>query len=266
MSTLLYNSATDTKVERDYLANLQTPAPMGSRHAPYPFYAFATDTVDAIERAGFTIEAEDYAITKDEQRLFGLISVSRPVVPVAQSYGVPALYKPKWNLLVGVKGAHDQSISRGLTIGSRVLVCSNLCFAGDLGIWNSKQTTNIAQRIPEMVADAVSGLGNAGRRLTIDFDAFNAKQISRDIGDKVLLDIYRSGGFSASQMCRAVDDWDKCSVEEHTVNGRSLWWLFNSATMALKPTGSNANHSDIQHRSTIVYNKIANAPRELLAA
>jgi hypothetical protein len=239
---------------------------MGSRHAPYPFYAFATDTVNAIERAGFTIEQEDYAITKDEQRVFGLLNVSRSVVPAAQSYGVPALYRPNWNLLVGMCGTHDQSKSRALCIGSRVMACTNLCFHGDLGNWKSKQTTNIAQRIPEMVADAVSGLGNAGRRLTIDFDAFNAKQISRDIGDKVLLDIYRSGGFSASQMCRAVDDWDACSIEEHTANGRNLWWLFNSATHALKPTGANANHSDIQHRSTIVYNKIANAPRELLAA
>ena len=146
------------------------------------------------------------------------------------------------------------------------MVCSNLCFHGDLGNWASKQTTNIAHRIPEMVADAVFGLGNASRRLTVDFDSFNERQITRDAGDKVLMDIYRSGGFSASQMGRAVDDWDNCSVEEHTVNGRSLWWLFNSATMALRPTGANANHNDIQHRSTIVYNKIASAPRELLAA
>lgn len=272
MSTLLYNSATDIKVERDYLANLQTPSPMGSRHAPYPFHAFATDTVDAIERAGFTIEAEDYAITKDEQRMFGLLNVSRPVVSSAAavldapSFGVPALRKPKWNLLVALRGAHDQSISRGLAIGSRVMVCSNLCFHGDLGNWASKQTTNIAQRIPEMVSDAVSGLDNAGHKLTVDFDAFNAKQITRDAGDRVLLDIYRSGGFSASQMGRAVDDWDNCSVEEHTANGRNLWWLFNSATHALKPTGANTNHGDIQRRSTVVYNKIANAPRELLAA
>jgi hypothetical protein len=42
--------------------------------------------------------------------------------------------------------------------------------------------------------------------------------------------------------------------------------LFNSCTHALKPTGANTNHSDIQHRSTVVYNKIANAPLELLAA
>jgi hypothetical protein len=266
MSTLLYNSATDIKVERGYLANLQTPAPMGARHAPYPFHSFATDTVDAIERAGFTIEQEDYAITKDEQRMFGLLDVSRPVVPDAPTFGVPALYKPKWNLLVGLCGTHDQSKSRALCIGSRVMACTNLCFHGDLGNWKSKQTTNIAHRIPDMVADAVSGLGNAGRRLTIDFDAFNAKQISRDAGDDILLDVFRSGGFSSSQLGRAIADWDDCSVEEHTANGRNLWWLFNSATMALKPTGANANHGDIQHRSTIVYNKIANAPRELLAA
>jgi len=266
MSTLLYNSATDIKVERDYLANLQTPPPMGSRHAPYPFHAFATDTVSAIERAGFTVAQEDYAITKDEKRMFGLLNVSRPVAPDAPTFGVPALHRPRWNLLVALRGAHDQSISRGLAIGSRVMVCSNLCFHGDLGNWARKQTTNIAHRIPEMVAEAVAGLGEAGRKLIVDFDAFNQQQISRDAGDKVLLDIYRSGGFSASQMGRAITDWDKCSVEEHTANGRNLWWLFSSCTHALKPTGANANHGDVQYRSTIVYNKIANAPRELLAA
>ena len=257
MSHLMYNSGTDIKVERDYLASLQTPEPLGSRHAPYPFYSFVTDTVNAIENAGFRIEEEDYAVTKDEQRLFGLLNISRPVVS--------SPLWPKWNLLVGVRGAHDQSISRGLAIGSRVMVCSNLCFHGDLGNWKSKQTTNLAHRIPDMVADAVSGLGNAGRRLTVDFDAFNAREITRDTGDKVLLDIYRAGGFSPSQMCRAIADWDNCSVEEHTANGRNLWWLFNSATMALKPTGANTNHGDIQHRSTIIYNKIVSGTPSLLA-
>jgi hypothetical protein len=269
MSDLLYNSATDIKVERDYLANLQTPPPMGSRHAPYPFHSFATDTVRAIENAGFTVEEEDYAITKDEQRLFGLLNVSRPVAPL---YGLARDCvsgidtSPAHNLLVGLRGAHDQSFSRSLVIGSRVLVCSNLCFHGDLGNWSSKQTTNIAHRIPEMVADAVAGLGNAGARLTVDFDRFSAAAVSRDQGDDVLLDIFRSGGFSPSQLGRAIADWDDCSVPDHTANGRTLWWLFNSATHALKPTGANANHADLQHRSTIVFNKIGIGARRLLAA
>jgi len=260
----MYNSATDIKVERDYLANLQTPAPLGSRHAPYPFHAFATDTVDAIENAGFTIEAEDYAITKDENRMFGLLNVSRPMAPVVP-YQPFQKWRPKWNLLVALRGAHDQSISRGLAIGSRVIVCSNLCFHGDLGNWRSKQTTNIADRIPEMVRDAVSGLGTAGERLTVDFNNFSDTEITRDSGENVLVDIHRHGGFSGSQLARALQDWDRCSVEEHTANGRNLWWLFNSATHALKPTGANINHADVQNRSTIVYNKVANAG-QLLAA
>ena len=114
MSTLLYNSATDIKVERDYLANLQTPEPLGKHHAPYPFHAFTTDTADAIERAGFTIEQEDFAITKDENRFFGLFNVSRPVAPDAPTFGIPALHRPKWGMLVALRGAHDQSISRKL--------------------------------------------------------------------------------------------------------------------------------------------------------
>jgi hypothetical protein len=166
-----------------------------------------------------------------------------------------------------LRGAHDQSFSRSLVIGSRVLVCSNLCFHGDLGNWSSKQTTNIARRIPEMVADAVAGLGDAGRRLTVDFDRFNASEISRDTGDDILLEIFRGGGFSASQLGRAIADWDDCSVPDHTANGRNLWWLFNAATGALKPAGANSNHGDLQHRSTIVFNKIvAGLQGRLLAA
>jgi hypothetical protein len=257
MSTLLYNSATDIKVSRSDLANLQTPPPIGSRHAPYPFHSFVQDTVNAIQNSGYVINDEDYAITKSENRLFGLLTVSRPV------NGYPAR---RHDTFVGLRGAHDQSISRGLTIGSRVMVCSNLCFSGDLGNWRSKQTTNIADRIPNMVSDAVAGLGHADKQLTVDFDSFAQRQLTRDQGDDILLDIFRSGGFSASQLGRAIADWDDCSVPEHTEHGRSVWWLFNSCTHALKPTGANSNHSDLQHRSTIIYNKMVQGSRPLLAA
>ncbi len=264
MSTLLYNSEKDIKVERDYLANLQTPPPMGSRHAPYPFHNFVEDTVNAVENAGFTIQQEDFAIQKDEQRLFGLLHVSKP--KFSWEIGIVPPKPDAWNLLVALRGAHDQSISRGLAIGSQVMVCSNLCFHGDLGNWKSKQTTNIAGRIPDMVNDAVSGLDNALNRLTVDFDAFNAHKIEREAGENILVDIYRSGGFSSSQLGRAIDDWDKCSVEEHTANGRNLWWLFNSATHALKPTGANNNHADLQHRSTLVFSHLSRRARPLIAA
>jgi hypothetical protein len=276
MSKLLYNSANDILVTRDDMNYLKTPEPMGSRHAPYSFADFSNTVCDEIVKSGFKIEREEFAITQDENRLFGLIHVSNGVdhpTPtgvdldeVGCRRAVPAIYKPKYNSVVGVRGAHDQRISRGLAIGSQVMVCSNLCFHGDLGNWYTRQTTNIGERIPGLVAEAVGGLRDASETLTVDFDAFNRREITRDAGDSILLDIYRSGGFSASQLGRAIGDWDESGVDEHMANGRSLWWLFNSATAALKPTGLNTNHNDLRERSTIVYRKVAQHNRLALAA
>ena len=247
MSNLLYNSSTDVLVTRNDMRYLETPQPMGSRHNPVPFAGFADSVYDAINNSGYVVDNEQYAITKDQQRMFGMLQIS-PRNELAAKTG--------WQLCVGLRGAHDQKISRGVAIGSRVMVCSNLCFHGDLGNWKTRQTTNIADRLPGMVADAVSGISRAHNQLTIDFDRFNSQNIELNQGDEILVDIFRSGGFSASQLGRAIKDWKEPSVPEHTSGGRNLWWLFNSATEALKPTGNNVNHDDLRKRSTIVFSKI----------
>ena len=250
MSNLLYNSETDIKITRHDMRQ------------PYSFEDFSNTVCDEIVKAGFAIDQEEFVVTKDQSRLFGLLRVTRPsqeVVPTSSTALVPA-----WSQLVGLRGSHDQTISRGLCLGSQVMVCSNLCFHGPLGEWYSKQTTNLVDRLPSMVADAVTGLGKANRTLTVDFDHFNQAKVKREVGDSILLDIFRSGGFSPSQLGRAITDWDSCSVQEHMANGRNLWWLFNSATNALKPTGRNVNHSDLEHRSTVAYSKIAPVARRMI--
>ena len=258
MTSLLYNSAQDILVTRQDMQHMQTPEALGARHHPYPFADFANTTVQAIESRGFQVKTEEYAVTKDGNRMFGLLEVSNgnQVVP----YSHPAQSGPNaWNMLVALRGSHDQRISRGLAIGSQVMVCSNLCFHGDLGTWQTRQTTNINSRIPGLIDDAVSGLHKATRELTVDFDSFNQSTLTRDQGDNLLLSIFRDGGFSASQLGRAVNEWDESSVPEHAQNGRNVWWLFNAATQALKPTGANNNHNDLQERSTVVFHHLRGA-------
>ena len=286
MSNLLYSSETDKLVSRQAMRGIPVPPPMGPRHHPYSFADFADNTVAAIERAGYSVTGEEFAVQKDGMRVFGILKVSNspdletmvyhgepgsslsdnpdvsPAVPaLASSENVPALYKPKWNLVVGVRGSNDQSVSRGLVIGSQVMVCSNLCFSGDLGKWNRKQTTNVEANMPDIIRRAVDQLDRKNDELTVNFDSFNSAQVDRDGGDRVLMDILRGGGFSASQFERAVDHWDRlpADLEEHSANGRTLWWLFNACTHALKPTGRNSNHTDKAHQSAIIYNKLVTA-------
>ena len=267
MSRLLYDSDHDQLITRQEMRHIPVPPPMGPRHHPYSFADFADNTVNAIERAGYSVTDEEFAVQKDGMRVFGILKVSNspdvsPAVPtLASSENVPALYKPKWNLVVGVRGSNDQSVSRGLVIGSQVMVCSNLCFSGDLGKWNRKQTTNVESDMPDIIRRAVDQLDRKNDELTVNFDAFNAAQVDRDGGDRILMDILRGGGFSASQFERAVEHWDKlpADLEEHSANGRTLWWLFNACTHGLKPTGRNSNHNDKAHQSAIIYNKLVAA-------
>jgi len=268
---LLYNSATDIELTRSELSGLVTPDPLGARHAPYSFAEFANATHDAINNAGYTVDNEQFVVTKDGNRLFGLMQVELDPTHAEYDHCVesrgdlpPFKRKPehlKHKILVGLRGAHDQRVSRGLLIGSKVLVCSNLCFHGDLGNWKSKQTTNISDRIPALIAQAVNGLDHARRSLDHVFRQLNDTPLDCETGDNILSTVYRNKGLSASQLGRALDEWGTSSVGEHTTNGRNAWWLLNAATEALKPTGANVSHLDTERRSKIVYDNIQCATR-----
>jgi hypothetical protein len=263
---LLYNSATDVQLTRSELSGLVTPEPLGARHAPYSFAEFADNTHDAIEAAGYRVDNEQFVVTKDGNRLFGLMQVALdpthadyPTSNVFDNVLPPYPRKPehlKHKLLVGLRGAHDQRVSRGLLIGSKVLVCSNLCFHGDLGNWKSKQTTNIAHRIPALIGQAVNGLDHARTALSDTFKRLNDTPIGRSKGDEILATVYRNKGLSASQLGRALDEWGTSTIGEHTSGGRNAWWLLNAATEALKPTGQNVSHLDTESRSRTVYRTI----------
>ena len=258
-TNLLYNSATDVPMTRSDLSTLRTPDPLGARHAPYPFASFADDTVAAIKDAGYLVDDEHFVVTKDGNRLFGLLKVVPNFDRLHNAPQSDMARHLNHDLLVGLRGAHDQRFSRGLLIGSKVLVCSNLCFHGDLGNWKSKQTTNISDRLPALISQAVAGLDNARRTLGESFMRLNETPLDRSHGDEILANVYRNKGLSASQLGRALDEWGTSSVGEHTAGGRNAWWLLNAATEALKPTGSNVSHLDTEYRSKIVYKNICRA-------
>ena len=122
------------------------PAALGRYRNPVPFGPFADLVANRLERVGFAIDAEEYAVDHDGNRLFGLLEVS----PIEGEY----ISAKEWALQVGLRGSHDQSVPRALTLGSRVLVCSNLCFHGDLGVFSTRQTLNVWDRLPGMVESA----------------------------------------------------------------------------------------------------------------
>lgn len=248
---LIYNSEKDKPVSRSELALVETPAALGRFHKPLSYIDYIDRVTNELHSNGIIIANEEFAITKDGGRMFGLMEI------VADRNKRGALIvDDDWKLTVGVRGSHDQSIPRGLTLGSQVMVCSNLCFHGSIGTIQTKQTLNLLERLPGMLREAISKIPELAYNQSNTFGTYRNFEIKPRHGDAALVEIFRRGGFSAAQLARAINEWDTPAFSEHNKYGSSAWKLFNAATQALKPTGENVNMEIIRDRSETISNFI----------
>lgn len=221
MSLMLHAGA--ESISRTDLMNLPAPKPLGPRHNPLPFGTDVELVTRELTRQGLHIEDEAYGVlyTKegDPTRYFGVLELAHEQADLA--------------LVVGLRGSYDQSISRGLAVGSRVFVCDNLAFSGDV-TFKTKQTTNIDERLPRMIAEAAIKVPALAQIQQIKFDQYKAIQLNPRHGDAAMVEMLRRGVLNANSIQRAVAEWDNPSHDEHAQYGYSLWRLMNAVTEAIK--------------------------------
>lgn len=241
---LMYNSANETLVtSAQALREFATPAPMGRFHAVTPFHEFAERVEAQVQRAGFSLGASEYAVSKDGNKMFGMIELA----PLTGEL----ITADEWRMQIGLRSSHDQTLPMGLTMGTRVMVCSNLAFSGSLGNWKTKNTTEISHRLPSIIADAVSHLPAMIQQEGVRRDAYHLRELKPRHGDAALVEVYRRGGFTAAQLAVAIDQWHEPAHDDHAQDGFTVWRAFNAATQALKPTGANNNMNLVRERSMI---------------
>lgn len=210
-------------IDRNALAAIPTPAPMGPRHKPVPYGDFVNLVDDSLRNVGLAIVDEQYGALKDGARMFGLMEVRSLLQPANDDFA----------LMVGLRASHDQSLARGLVVGSRVFVCDNLAFAGDVSI-NTKQTTYIEDRLPGMVYEAVQTVPGHFEVQTQRFGAYQERELKPRWGDAALIEMVRRDVLNPSQVGKAIQEWDKPSYEAHEDAGRTVWRLMQAVTETLK--------------------------------
>jgi len=266
--SLLYSHEGNPHLTLAQLGQIYTPQGQGRFHRPYPFHTYVKDVESALDRVGFDVLERDLEVTKDNQKFFGALAIAprtgQPIVtvenigedmPVAEWRQNDAGYE----LLVGLRGAHDQSLRREMVLGDKIFVCSNLAFSGTIGSIATKQTTNIHRRLPGLISKAVGLIPQLAEQRAEQFEAYKAYEFPNPRGgDAALVEIFRQGGLSGAQLAKAILEWDKPTFEEHLEWGKSAWLLRNSVTQALKPVGQNINHNLIADRTQITDQFLSN--------
>jgi hypothetical protein len=232
-------------ISRHQLNDVLPGENLGRFHNPIPYAEFADQVAEQLACNGLYIHEEGYGVLNDGSKFFGLMEVSTDK-PIEGEY--IAKNDRGYNLTVGLRGSYDQTLPRQLAVGSRVFVCDNLCFSGQVGI-KTKQTTNIRLRLPALIQNAVAQIPEMGAIQDRRFDSYKNTEIRPEQGDAALIELVRRGSLNPSHVGKAIREWDEPSHQEHTENGFSVWRLQNAVTEAIKPTPGTPAVLNAQNRT-----------------
>lgn len=195
------------------------------RHLPLPVATEShvpiahKDVVDMVKYAlGFfkhEIVEEDYGITPDGLRFFGLLSLR-------SAYG-------NYTDTVGLRNSNDKKFPIGISFGSRVFVCDNLSFVGDHVI-KRKHTANAKRDLPGLVAEVVEPLRDQRLRQARMFDAYRATPLLEQQVNDAIMTCYRRGVINLTRIADVLEAYEN---PPHDWGEPSAWRLFNATTFAL---------------------------------
>jgi len=243
--TLLYGPANITRQE---LAYINTPEPQGPWHQPVPFGDYVDMITDALVKEDIVITLEEFQVVKNDMQLFGAMAVA----PANDEF-LPGL---ETNLVLGIRGSHDKIVPRGICIGTQVMVCSNLCFDGNMATASTRQTKNIFHRLPDMIRDIVRRIRSEATLQETRLNAYkNANLGTSQMGDALIVELFRNKVMSTAQFTKSLDEWVEPTFAKHQEDGDySVWNLFNAVTQSMKPQADLDdahvfNHSLLQTRT-----------------
>jgi len=238
--------AGNTFSARAQLAEIETPAALGRFHQPISFADYTDEVEEQLDRVGLQVVTEEHCVTHEGLRHFGVLELAPG--PTLEGEVIMA---DDWRLFMALRGSHDQSVQRGLALGRHVSICTNMSiFSGDLGQMSTKQTTNIMQRLPGLIYNAVAQVPEMAVLETRRVDRMKEFGLRARQGDMLLVEALRRNIVTGAQLSRAVSEWDRPTHDEFAENGFTAWRLEQAVTEAVKPANVEHGNPHLIHTRT----------------
>ncbi len=213
-------------INRNELFQMGTPKGMTDTHYPIAHRDLVEMVEQGFNRFGkYEITNQEFGISHDQNRMFGLMSLR----------GTNA--KSNWETIIAYRNSHDQAFSAGMAGGSRVFVCDNLAFNGDV-VFGRKHTKNIMSELPQKIDECLWKLSDKMDLLSGRYDHYENTPIDdvqfHDIVCRAL-DINRDGRqyvIKGTHVPKVINEWRNPRHEEF--EPRNAWSAFNCFTEITK--------------------------------
>jgi len=202
----------------DDLRSAVVPEPTKT-HVPVPYPRFVEEVKFSLQRFGLTAVAEQFALGREGQQMFGVLQVKN---------GTAA---DDWGMSLGLRSSYDKSLALSMVAGSKVFVCDNLAFSGEVHS-SRKHTSNVLRDLPGMVYDMLERTASYKGELEREIAAFKLVEVSVQDSDHLMVEAVRKDVIPASDLPRLMHEWDEPKHDEF--KPRTAWSLFNAFTEVAK--------------------------------
>ena len=212
MSLILHAGA--EPVTYDQLRSLETPLATAT-HVPIPHHRIVAAVKNTLGNYGHEVVEENYGLTKDGARFFGVLSLK-------------SLYDGYEDTL-GLRNSHDKKFPVGISYGARVFVCDNLSFCGDVVI-RRKHTVNAWRDIHGLLAEIVEPLALQRQKQHDTFERYKYTALSDMMTDHAIMELYRQDVINVQRIPEVLEQWER---PKHDWGDKNAWRLFNAVTFSL---------------------------------
>ena len=219
---MLLHCGAQTVSREDLLA---VPTPRGTQTwYPLSHETILREVVGQLESSGFAILEETHALSHEGARHFGVMSVT-----------LPNRAEADFGWIVGIRNSHDMTYPAGLVTGTRVFVCDNLCFSGEVRI--SRKHTRFAERdLRHLTARAVGQLGDKFRGLDQRVIAYKEERITNTRAHDIIIRAVDCAAITPAQIPDVLMQWRKPSYDAFLARTAfSLWNAFTEVFKTVNP-------------------------------
>ena len=205
------------KLDRDTLALVPTPQGTAT-HKPVPHIEVVNALVETLGFRHIAIHKEEYAVSKDGMKMFGLMELETTFSGC--------------RFAIGLRNSHDKTMRLAMTVGYRVMVCENMAFQGDFEPVLAKHSKNF--RLLDSLSLGVDAMQRNFKPMVEAVELWRGQQLS-DVSAKLL--IYRA--FVECEL-EAPHHLDRevhslyFNPQHEDFAPRTLWSLSNAFTSAFK--------------------------------
>jgi hypothetical protein len=215
-STLIAGVGTQ-RATRDLLAKLATPAGTET-HRPIPHIQIVEALIETLGFRHINVLADEYAVSPDGARMFGLLELDYEFSGV--------------RFAIGIRNAHDKSMRLALTVGYRVMVCSNMAFKGDFTPVLSKHSKNF--NLVDALSIGVDRIQRSFEPLQTSILDWKANILSPNDARLIIYEAFVEGKLAVSPKLMKSVHGHYFEPEFDEFKNANLWSLSNAFTTAFK--------------------------------